>query len=783
MIITFTNVIGAIRNAISSVITTNLKMWLGFETSETLGREEVVNGDFSDGTNNWTTSNSTISIEDGALKITSTGGNRPQANQTVSGLVVGSQYKLSAVAKRGTTANDVEIEISGIASPTTSNRNTTTEYETIFYIFTATFTSHIIQAKIDEASEPLGTTAYFSNISLKELTQITPDKSGNNNVGELFTGKALEFDGTNDYVSANSFAGTLSNNTAFTFAIWFNSDKPTDERNFGNILISSGGTNQATNIFKIGVNPRTTPDTGNNKNPGGIYFDDSYGYNNQVPSSGGVFYNDGEWHRLVVSRPQGSGVQDLSFYVDGSYIGKADCNPYWNNMTVFDFGQEWDPSGTSDHFEGKMSDIQVYDYAWDADDVTYDYANPNKLAIDNPNTDLVVTNLKGYWAMSEGAGSLAYDSGTNLEEELVDNGDFSNGTTVGWSFDNLTADISNNTLKLTSTTPAYNRAYYNISTEVGKTYQMSVDVKSGATNSESEIGGIGVTNPYNVKDGANAASFTTLKITFIATLTTTQIRLLNAKVDTWGGLGSIVEFDNVSVREVTASDHGGLINGTTYVDAQPRIPQLGMMNWAKSTPVADEITLIPNPTIPTQDILGNSVRDRLNSFNLDGSGYAEVADNADLDFGTGDFTLECWLRIDGNTLRRLLDKRNTTSGYTLYLTNLNVLNLELNDGTGNSGFILTSSLSSNTWLHLAIVCDRSANATCYVNKAAQTPVNISSKGGNIDSTSNLIIGADAPDGLSLFSTDIISDVRLYDRALTSDEVENNYNAGLSAHTN
>ena len=45
MIITFTNVIGAIRNAISSVITTNLKMWLGFETSETLGRELVVNGD------------------------------------------------------------------------------------------------------------------------------------------------------------------------------------------------------------------------------------------------------------------------------------------------------------------------------------------------------------------------------------------------------------------------------------------------------------------------------------------------------------------------------------------------------------------------------------------------------------------------------------------------------------------------------------------------------------------------------------------------------------------
>ena len=51
MIITFTNVIGAIRNAISSVITTNLKMRLGFATSETLGREEVVDGGFSNQSN------------------------------------------------------------------------------------------------------------------------------------------------------------------------------------------------------------------------------------------------------------------------------------------------------------------------------------------------------------------------------------------------------------------------------------------------------------------------------------------------------------------------------------------------------------------------------------------------------------------------------------------------------------------------------------------------------------------------------------------------------------
>ena len=36
----------------------------------------------------------------------------------------------------------------------------------------------------------------FETSSIDGDKQITPDKSGNNNVGELFTGKALEFDGS-----------------------------------------------------------------------------------------------------------------------------------------------------------------------------------------------------------------------------------------------------------------------------------------------------------------------------------------------------------------------------------------------------------------------------------------------------------------------------------------------------------------------------------------------------------------------------------------------------------
>ena len=598
----------------------------------------------------------------------------------------------------------------------------------------------------------------FETSSIDGDSQITPDKSGNNNVGELFTGKALEFDGSTTYVSANSFAGTLSNNTAFTFAIWFNSDKIATDY-FRNILISSGGPQQFTNIFKIGVNPQTSA-TGS-ANVGGIYFDDSAGaYNNVVPLSGGVNYNDGEWHRLVVSRPQGSGNQTLTFYVDGSSIGTAPCNPYWNNVNLFDFGQEWDGGGTSDHFAGMMSNIQVYDYAWTTDDVTYDYANPNKLAIDNPSTSLSVTNLKAYWALSEGDGFVAYDSGTNLEEDVVINGDFATdsvwGKGAGWT-------ITNGKARNDGTAGNNNLSQGGL-LEVGKSYQITIEVSDF-------VSGIVEVSAGGSPRGTMTANGT---YTFNQVASGTVFYIISKTFN-----GSV---DNVSVREVTASDHGGLINGADYVDAQPRIPQLGMMNWAKSTPVSDEVTLIPNPTIPTQDILGNAVRDRLNSFNLDGSGYAEVADDTDLDIGTGAFTMECWVKADFE---------NTGSGFN----NIFILGGEIEDTNTASisinstkllAYVSDRALTADSnytigyWYHVCVTRNGSNLCTLYIDAEAQADTETTSA--SITNTSTKLIGRDTL--TSRFYKNLISDVRLYKgKALSGTEIENNFNAGLSAHTN
>ena len=754
------NTISSFRSALAAagVITTNLKMWLGFETSETLGREEVVNGDFSDGTTSWSEEgNSTISVGtyEGKTDVANINITDALSNSRIEqafNYVNGKTYQVSVEVylvsgSFRADSRDGFVPVDFVSTTTTGSWQTLTG--TITAIQTGT---DVVWLRSDEEISQF----YVNSISIKELTQITPDKSGNNNVGELFTGKALEFDGSTTYVSANSFAGTLSTGDAFTFAIWFNSDKiPTDY--FRNILISSGGPEQFTNIFKIGVNPQTSA-TGS-ANVGGIYFDDSAAaYNNVVPSSGGVNYNDGEWHRLVVSRPQGSGNQTLTFYVDGSSIGTAPCNPYWSNVNLFDFGQEWDGAGTSDHFGGMMSDIQVYDYAWTVNDITYDYANPNKLAIDNPSTSLVVTNLKGYWAMSEGAGSLAYDSANAIGVDVVTDGDFPLPN-VNWTIGNGTEIIASGARVNNTVTGgiAFVKQFLSNS-PLGKTFVLTYDVVD--TN-----GNLLALQQATDLDLDTSTTGTNKKYIFTWNRTLDELTIKRKG----GQTGVDVTIDNVSLQEISV----GIINGATYEPNQPRIPQLGMQNWAKSTPVADEITLIPNPTIPTQDIFGNAVRDRLNSFNLDGSGYAEVADDASIN-PTTEITVQCWIQSNTEDDKGLVAKwASGAADYMLY-KKTNTFRFLIGSQSGTSGTIPTTG-----WVNIAGTYD-GTNIKTYINGNLSTTT---SHTGSIPNNTNVLEVGRYEQSSSKCYSERISDVLLYDTALSATEIENNYNAGLSAHTN
>ena len=826
----------------------------------------------------------------------------------------------------------------------------------------------------------------FETSSIDGDSQITPDKSGNNNVGELFTGKALDFDGAGDYVD-------IDFTTQIKSAVFW--VKPLD----------------------TGVQ--------------------------SILGFGGVFAGS-KYIKSVNNNIQSAGLSSVSVYVNGVSTTSVPVNQ-WSRVVV-NFALLTPQELTFGYFDTygyiELSDVQLYDENLSADDIAYDYANPNKLAIDNPSTSLSVTNLKGYWALSEGDGKLAYDSGTNLEEEEVQNGTFNLGSEIA---DNNTinnngggvitklSDLNYNatsdgtssstikprilpTLTLNKTykivvTPRnqsgtirfniYDGAKYLLPWVDGFTEPIVVYLtKSGNTpffsfngqntfnldftlsvkeipnweldsdwsvaNNTAIYVGDGNANEllqeisfiggrrYEIKidvasisgslkarfnnDQANKAVFNQ---TGIQTLYITATGSGNITNDLSISRESQVAFNavlnSVSVREVTASDHGGLINGADYVDAQPRIPQLGMQNWSKGSnlfPYSEDFTewviapttsqvllaaseaapygqgdvysitmqasesdayiryattnatltssthsvwvkqaptgsathiritnnnraawntgtsekialtsswqrlettdaitgnrftiigsadasgtqdsdclgkaliygaqllegssagvyrftdgaatsnsiVIANPTIPTQDIFGNAVRDRLNSFNLDGSGYAT---NETLPTISGNISLSFWVKLDtfvSGNLGQILGKREGSSWLRVYRPYASHLRLEV-----AAGQQYTFSVTENQWVYVAITINSSNQVSVYVDDSAASGATLNTSFSFIN-TEVFTVGAWLNPALQPTSklNGLVSDVLIYDRVLTSDEVENNYNAGLSAHTN
>jgi len=874
MIITFTNVIGAIRNAISSVITTNLKMWLGFETSETLGREEVVNGDFSDGTTGWSPFfNASLTIDNQRLAITPTTSSSSRATQGFT-TQVGKTYLINADFDNPN-SSEVLIGLSPNSNGSGATYDTSTQSSgSISVLYTATTTTTYVSLSrfVNDTK-----TIYYDNVSVKLLSQITPDKSGNNNVGELFTGKAIELDGVNDNVD-------IDFTTPIKSAVFW--VKPLD----------------------TGVQ--------------------------SILGFGGAF-SGSKYIKSINNNIQSAGLSTVSVYVNGVSTTSVPLDQ-WSRVVVnfalltpqeLKFGFGFNSYGNI-----QLSDVQLYNENLSTDDIAYDYANPNKLAIDNPSTSLSVTNLKGYWALSEGDGLVAYDSGTNLEEEEVVDGNFPTGTTAwvenDWTISNNVAASGNTSSLLQQTNVFIN------STGV---YKSTFKARS--------VNGTNVTLRFY--DGLNEYETFTITSSDFQDFTLTRQRAGdNSTLYIFNNSNAEIEISNVSVRELTASDHGGIVNGATYVDAQPRIPQLGMQNWSKgsnlylnSEPTSNEAaagdityasyswnyigfknatvfgdnsltrfryggsvtlgleytlsafvimddnsepditntsssgdfgivlgnavtggtntktnvsgniwrvsktktvsltttnngiikyttqsskgfkvvgwqleesssasayrltdgaatlnsTVIPNPTIPTKDILGNAVRDRLNSFNLDGSGYAEVADNDSLDMSSG-FSTSFWIKLDeGSTTTdydflvckgRGISGFNATYGFgTTYYNNLLIATIYTSADKNQLSF--SNESPTGQWVFLCVTFEPNTTNGFKFYKIInnQTYIESMTTSGTVDESHNLNVGRDSSFVTTRQSKNIISDVLFYDSVLTSNQIENNYNAGLSAHTN
>ena len=876
MIISIMNTIGALARRLG-IVKTNLQMWLGFTKADVLGKDLVVNGDFATDLSGW------INTIGGYWSWDATKRAYLPPESIVSVLtadgvstVAGNTYLVEFDAEL--TSNKMQVTVRTSADGYVSRLSDdiiTGHYSFVFVAQSNNDTIGFYQSTSSVTAE-----GYIDNVSIKEVTQFAPDKSTNTNNAKLFTGKALEFNG-NDSVNIDSFSMV---GTDATFAFWFYPTTTT-----GYIIDFDAGVDA--NRLVIGFNSNNLS----------LYSgSDGVGAWNDFGS-----LTSNAWNRVVVSI---SGTA-ANCYVNNSQLGTTQTIGVINLSAMDRASIGSGNEGLGSYLSGKLSDFQIYNTAWDSDDAAYDYANPNHLVIDNPNATITKSNLIGYWALSEGSGNIAFDS-AGLGGELVVDGDFPTGSTA-WL--GGASSISNGQLTKTGGGLAYQLGIF----EAGVNYKVTVDVESLAS---------GVTKLYM---GSTASAGFVLGVQDIYIVGGSANTLFGINDGYSGGVGSVI--NSISVREVTDNegdlvwkDTGGSVIGATWVDQQPTIPQLGMMDWSKgsnlipysedfsnsdwtktngatidvnsalspnNTMTADKITfgtslhsriqkaingdsntnytfstyvksaevgnvdfefevgntsvstqvftatnewqrfsltvsntgtvsmypqiqtidtlgdslyiwgaqleesstvgsyigtagsaasnatLIQNPNDIGKDVLGNSLRLREGGFNLDGSGYAEVADDDSLDFGTGDFSMETWVKY------RFLRKDSSYNSIVCLGGDFNDANsASLVSHTtsfrfyiGSSSVSSTDSLVEGDWYH--VVGTRTGTTTrLYIDGIVETITSTSSQ--TVTNALSKIIGDDSDGDYDRRYEDLIDDVRLYNRALTQKEITNNYLIGL-----
>jgi hypothetical protein len=167
-------------------------------------------------------------------------------------------------------------------------------------------------------------------------------------------------------------------------------------------------------------------------------------------------------------------------------------------------------------------------------------------------------NLREELASLRNQGGLPKEDKLYLDN-LVDNGDFSNGTT-GWEANSSTLSIDNQRLKVTATAP-YGEARYDIPTETGKTYKVTLDYIKGDCNGYVEVRNQGFNvNLFTDANNVYTAN-TTREFTFVAIDPVSKLRLLNSHGTSSGNYNF---WDNVSVQEV---GENLVTNGTFDTDS------------------------------------------------------------------------------------------------------------------------------------------------------------------------------------------------------------------------
>src|SRR5258708_986534 len=168
------------------------------------------------------------------------------------------------------------------------------------------------------------------------------------------------------------------------------------------------------------------------------------------------------------------------------------------------------------------------------------------------------------------------------------------------------------------------------------------------------------------------------------------------------------------------------------------------------------------------------------AFDLTASGsHVEVPDSSNLHLGTGEITLDAWIKADANeSYRTIVGKADPSYPFEDYEIRINPSNtvefIATDCGTGGCGGFVpvgsSSVVADGTFHHVAGVRRANGDQEIYVDGVLENTIN--QPVGNTDSSGPLTIG-----GIGEDFHGFVDEVELFDRGLTANEVRKIYDAG------
>jgi len=170
------------------------------------------------------------------------------------------------------------------------------------------------------------------------------------------------------------------------------------------------------------------------------------------------------------------------------------------------------------------------------------------------------------------------------------------------------------------------------------------------------------------------------------------------------------------------------------------------------------------------------------AYSFDGSDDIAIAQSDTLDFGTGDFTISFWFKVNNNNANGVMGygDRGDSAGWTILIEDSGKIAFLIDDGTTQIKSTGTTNWADNDWHLGMVIVDAGATQKLYVDNILQDTDDISAVG-SLTTTDhgNITIGKYWNTASYVVNKLIgsLDEIGIWGRALTTDDIALLYNSG------